>query len=38
MHSRVAGSRYVELDAAHVSNIERPVEFNQALSDFLHAI
>lgn len=38
MHSRVAGSRYVELDAAHVSNIERPLEFNQALGDFLRAV
>ncbi|MFT4561330.1 MAG: 3-oxoadipate enol-lactonase [Gammaproteobacteria bacterium] len=35
MHQRVAGSVYVELNAAHVSNIERPKEFNQALSDFL---
>lgn len=35
MHSRVAGSRYVELDAAHVSNIERPAEFNAALDEFL---
>ena len=35
MHERVAGSRYVELDAAHVSNIERPAEFNAALDEFL---
>ena len=35
MHAQVAGSRYVELDAAHVSNIERPAEFNAALADFL---
>jgi 3-oxoadipate enol-lactonase len=38
MHRRVAGSVYVELDAAHVSNLERPTEFNQALGDFLRAI
>ena len=35
MHRRVNGSQYVELDAAHVSNIERSEEFNQALGDFL---
>ncbi len=35
MHKRVAGSGYVELDAAHVSNIERPAEFNAALDAFL---
>ena len=38
MHERVDGSRYVELDAAHVSNIERPTEFNHALSDFLQSV
>lgn len=38
MHERVAGSLYVELDAAHVSNIERPVEFNRALGDFLQSV
>ena len=38
MQKRVAGSVYVELDAAHVSNIERPQEFNRALGDFLSAI
>lgn len=37
MHERAAGSRYVELDAAHVSNIERPAEFNAALDAFLPA-
>lgn len=35
MHARVAHSRFVELDAAHVSNLERPAEFNAALGDFL---
>ncbi len=38
MHERVAGSGYVELDAAHVSNIERPAEFNRALGDFLRSV
>ncbi len=37
MHERVAGSKYVELDAAHVSNLERPDAFNRALGDFLRA-
>ena len=35
MHERVTGSQYVELDAAHVSNIERPDAFNTALRAFL---
>ncbi len=38
MHERVPGSRYCELDAAHVSNIERPAEFNQALAEFLRSL
>jgi pimeloyl-ACP methyl ester carboxylesterase len=38
MHRRVAGSRYVELDAAHISNLERPQEFNRALSEFLDSV
>ncbi len=38
MHERVSGSCYVELDAAHVSNIERPTEFNHALGDFLRSV
>jgi 3-oxoadipate enol-lactonase len=37
MHARVRGSRLVELDAAHVSNLERPAEFNSALVGFLRA-
>ncbi len=37
MHARVAGSRYVELPAAHVSNLECPDAFNRALDDFLAA-
>jgi len=38
MSERVGGSRYVELDAAHVSNIERPAEFNTALEEFLTSV
>ncbi len=38
MHASVSGSRYVELDAAHVSNLERPAEFNQALAGFLDSL
>jgi len=38
MHERVDGSSYVELDAAHVSNVERPAEFNRALGDFLQSV
>lgn len=37
MHAQVPGSQYVELDAAHVSNLERPDEFNAALEAFLKA-
>ena len=32
---RIDLARYVELDAAHISNLEQPVEFTQALLDFL---
>jgi 3-oxoadipate enol-lactonase len=35
MAERIADARYVELDAAHLSNLERPAEFTQALVDFL---
>lgn len=38
MHHRVTGSRYVELDAAHLSNMERPGEFNDAVSEFLRSM
>jgi 3-oxoadipate enol-lactonase len=34
---RIAGARYVELDAAHLSNWERPVEFTRELIGFLSA-
>jgi len=37
MHARVPGARLVELDAAHVSNLERPAEFSAALRVFLRA-
>lgn len=33
----VAGARFVELDAQHLSNIERAEEFTQAVLDFLTA-
>lgn len=36
MAARIAGSRFVEIPgASHVSNIDRPHEFNEALLDFL---
>lgn len=36
MHQRLAGSSYVELSGAgHISNLDRPAEFNAALRDFL---
>lgn len=38
LHEKVAGSRFVELSGAgHISNMDRPAEFNQALHDFLGA-
>lgn len=33
----IPAARYVELDAAHLSNVERPVEFTAALTEFLAA-
>jgi 3-oxoadipate enol-lactonase len=33
----IPGSQYVELPAAHLSNIEAAAEFNAALSQFLSA-
>jgi len=35
MHTAVANSEYVELEAAHLSNLERPAEFTAALVRFL---
>ena len=32
---RISGSRLVELNAAHLSNVERPEEFTSAVNDFL---
>jgi 3-oxoadipate enol-lactonase len=32
---RIDGARYVELDAPHISNMERPEEYTAALVDFL---
>ena len=34
MHERIKGSRYVELDAAHLSNIEQAPAFTAALKEF----
>jgi 3-oxoadipate enol-lactonase len=35
IHESIAGSRFVSLDAAHVSNIEKPAEFGKAVLEFL---
>jgi 3-oxoadipate enol-lactonase len=36
MHSALPGSKYVELaGAGHISNLDRPAEFNRAVADFL---
>jgi 3-oxoadipate enol-lactonase len=35
MHAAVSNSEYVELKAAHLSNLERPAEFTAALVQFL---
>src|SRR5262249_18271354 len=36
MHQRLKGSRYVELaGAGHISNMDRPTEFNAAVEEFL---
>ncbi|MEP7112857.1 MAG: 3-oxoadipate enol-lactonase [Ilumatobacteraceae bacterium] len=35
LHEQIAGSRLVELDAAHLSNLDRDVEFTAALDQFL---
>lgn len=34
---RIPGARYVQLDAAHISNVEAPAAFTAALRDFLEA-
>lgn len=39
MHSKIKGSRLVKIEGAgHVSNVERPEEFNRALREFLEAL
>lgn len=36
LHEKLHGSRYVELPGAgHISNMDRPAEFNRAVADFL---
>ncbi len=36
MQKRLPGSRYVEMaGAGHISNMDRPAEFNQAMAEFL---
>jgi 3-oxoadipate enol-lactonase len=38
LHERLPGSRYIELPGAgHISNMDRPAEFNRAIADFLGA-
>lgn len=39
MHTKISGSLMKVIDGAgHVSNVERPTEFNRALNDFLDAL
>jgi pimeloyl-ACP methyl ester carboxylesterase len=39
MHGKIEGSRLLIIEGAgHVSNIERPAEFNRALVDFLNGL
>ena len=37
VHERLPGSRFVLLDAAHISNVEEEAAFNATLSGFLSA-
>lgn len=37
IHERIAGSRKLVLDAAHISNVECPQDFTRAVRDFLLA-
>ena len=37
MHERIGGSQYIELDAAHLSNIEQTPAFTAAVKGFLSA-
>jgi 3-oxoadipate enol-lactonase len=38
MASLIPDSKYIELDTAHVSNLEAPTEFNQTLDHFLSEV
>ena len=39
MHREIRGSRLEIIEgASHLSNLERPIEFNRALKDFLAAL
>jgi 3-oxoadipate enol-lactonase len=38
LHTQIAGSQLVELDAAHLSNLDRKTEFTAALDSFLSNI
>jgi 3-oxoadipate enol-lactonase len=38
LHTQIAGSQLVELDAAHLSNLDRETEFTAALDGFLASI
>jgi 3-oxoadipate enol-lactonase len=35
LHDQIGGSRLVELEAAHLSNLDRETEFTAALDQFL---
>lgn len=35
MQERIAHAKLVEIDASHISNIEQPEDFNQAIKEFL---
>ena len=36
MQQRIASSQIFEINASHISNIEQPEDFNQAVASFLH--
>jgi len=36
LHRSIEGSKFVELPAAHISNVEAPAKFNAAVFEFLH--
>jgi hypothetical protein len=35
MVGKITGARYTELDAAHISNVEAPERFTEALAGFV---